>query len=155
MDVEGKYLFEYCYWIMRNKHDADDAFQNIFIRAINNIGKFRGECQLRTWIAKIAQNECNRLLRKRKPVYGESYLADRADDGPSPEDALLADEQDVAAAWAIGQLPDEFRRPVVLLRQDHNYSDIAYILDIPIGTVKSRINRANKRLVVLLADFQP
>jgi RNA polymerase sigma-70 factor (ECF subfamily) len=88
-------------------------------------------------------------------VYGESYLADRADDGPSPEDALLADEQDVAAAWAIGQLPDEFRRPVVLLRQDHNYSDIAYILDIPIGTVKSRINRANKRLVVLLADFQP
>jgi RNA polymerase sigma-70 factor (ECF subfamily) len=77
------------------------------------------------------------------------------DEGPTAEAALVAREKRIALERAIGQLPEDFRATVVLLAQGRSYSEIATILGVSIGTVKSRISRASARLLVLLAEFRP
>jgi RNA polymerase sigma-70 factor, ECF subfamily len=137
--------------------DAEDLAQDVFVRAWRSIGTFRGDSTFRTWLHRVAinvirtsQSQQGRLLR--------IFTARGRDEGPSPDpasgeepvDAILARRQ--AIDRALATLPDELRVAVTLRDlQGLEYQEIAEALDVPIGTVESRIFRARQKLKPLLA----
>ncbi len=148
-------IYGLCLRTLRNTQDAEDVCQEVFLRAAKGIGRFRGDSSLGAWLGAIALNRCRSLRGKRRIVVDEGWIADLPDEGPTAEAALVAREKRIALERAIGQLPEDFRATVVLLAQGRSYSEIATILGVSIGTVKSRISRASARLLVLLAEFRP
>ncbi len=142
-----------CRRVVGTSHDADDAAQEAMIRIVKGLCSFDGRSSFGTWVYRIASNTALDELRKRRrrPML---HLVD--DDGAVPEIADHMAERRVDAIVerlslddAIAGLPDDFRTAVVLRDvADLDYSEIARVLDVPIGTVKSRIARGRS----LLAD---
>ncbi|MBI4883317.1 MAG: sigma-70 family RNA polymerase sigma factor [Actinobacteria bacterium] len=151
-----------CRRITGNEADAADAAQEAMIAVVRGIARFDGRSTFATWAYRIATNASLDELRRRRR---RPQLAgrERDDHGPRPapepidHDAdlriqHLADRFDLDAALAA--LPEDFRLPVVLRDvADLDYAEIAEALDIPIGTVKSRIARG--RAVVAAAISHP
>ena len=126
--------------MMNNDADADDATQNALIAAVRGLPKFDGRSAFSTWLYRITTNACLDELRRRgrRPVPIDTF-ADRpvADVGVAD---LVTGRHDIDAA--LGTLPPEFRAAVVLRDLcDLDYAEIAEILKIPAGTVRSRIAR--------------
>src|SRR5438445_993464 len=129
---------------------ADDLTQEVSVRAFQAFGDFRGEAAAFTWLYRIAVNVVNRQRERRR----ELLLLDApevsqlpADEACGPETvALQADRR--AAVWsAIGRLPEELRTTLVLhVYEELKYREVAAILNVPVGTVKSRLNHAMRRL---------
>ena len=129
---------------------ADDLTQEVSVRAFQAFGDFRGEAGAFTWLYRIAVNVVNRQRERRR----ELLLLDApevsqlpADEACGPETmAFQADRR--AAVWsAIGRLPEELRTPLVLhVYEELKYREVAAILNVPVGTVKSRLNHAMRRL---------
>jgi RNA polymerase sigma-70 factor (ECF subfamily) len=136
--------------------DADDLAQDVFVRAWRSLAGFRGDSTFRTWLHRVAINvirssqaKQGRLLRmfvsRREP---EDAPLDPPS-GDEPVDTALARRQVIDRALAA--LPEELRMPVTLRDvQGLEYKEIAALLDVPIGTVESRIFRARQRLKPLL-----
>lgn len=139
-------VYSVCLRVTGNAEDAADATQEAFISALRKLGQFRGDAAFTTWMHRVAINACYDLLRKRsrQPML---HLADD-DDLPTPEPGPPApDHADEVvgthdAAAALAMVPEEFRIALVLADvQDLPYEQIGRILDVPIGTVKSRVFR--------------
>lgn len=145
----------------RNPQDADDLVQDTFVRAFQFFDQFVGGTNARAWLFRILTNLfINAYRRKvREPdrlSYEEMedfYLYNRLSDahlhegGETPEQAVVRKVQVEAIQEAIYRLPDEYRETVVLADlNDFSYQEISEILDIPIGTVRSRLSRG-RRLV--------
>ena len=135
-------------WLTRNDHDAQDVVQEAVLRAMRYFGSFRGE-QARPWLLQIVRNTSHTWLRENRP--GELVSLD-ADDAPI-EAAAPAEHEPMALAArhadrtaidrAITALPVVFREVLVLRElEDLSYKEIARIVDVPIGTVMSRLSRA-------------
>jgi len=148
-------LYNTVWRLVGNAEDARDLVQDTFVRTYENLGSFRGGSSLYTWMFRIAVNAGLSHRRRRKPL----RLAD-ADDGedgrpigwadPSsvnPADPLDAAETEAIVQRALGEL-DADQRAVVVLRdiQHLDYQEIADILEVPAGTVKSRLHRARLAL---------
>jgi RNA polymerase sigma-70 factor (ECF subfamily) len=142
-------------WLVRNDHDAKDVVQEAYLRAFKYFGGYRGG-EGRTWLLTIVRNSCYSWLQRNRA----RELTDAIDETPedvaldfaNPELLLLqgADAQMVRAALA--ELPIEFREVMVMRElEELSYKEIATIVDLPIGTVMSRLARARKRLHSLLA----
>src|SRR5277367_2156919 len=146
--------------------DAGDIVQEVFLKVFRNIGSFRGRSSLRTWIYRIAVNEAHNrrrwLFRHR---HNEICLEDDnphldtpcerslPDDDPSPFDRALNSERHALIESALERINPCFRAAVVLRDiEDLNYEEIAEILQISIGTVKSRILRGREGLRQRLAE---
>ena len=141
-----------------NPQDAEDAAQEVFLKAYSGLQRFRGDAKLSVWLYRITCNVCTDMLRRRKEIV--SLSAEKEDGTPALE---LSDERFDPAAIAerselrekVGEaltmLPEEARR-ILLLREiaGQSYEEIARTLELDMGTVKSRIFRARKRLCVLL-----
>lgn len=138
-----------------SEEEACDATQEIFLRVWRGLGGFRGEAKLSTWVFQIAWNYL-RLLRRRSgrqhPLVADSdevaLAVERAPDpGPDPERRATAGEQLDLVQAAIDRLPEQFR-VILWLRDGENrpYEEIAAVLDVPIGTVRSRLARARQAL---------
>ncbi len=131
---------------------AEDAAQEAFIRAWVNLPSFQPSAPLKSWLYRIAINAALDVLRK-KPE--ESLEENRAmmitDQGQSPESALLQKERVALVRQAMQDLP-EASRSVLVLREygELSYQEIAKVLDVPVGTVMSRLNYARTRLRELL-----
>jgi RNA polymerase sigma-70 factor (ECF subfamily) len=142
-----------CRRIVGTSHDADDAAQEAMIRIVKGLRAFDGRSSFGTWAYRVASNTALDELRKRRrrPV-----LRVVGEDGEVPEVADQLAERHVEAIVerltlddAIAGLPDDFRVAVVLRDvADLDYREISEVLDVPIGTVKSRIARGRS----LLAD---
>ena len=138
--------------------DAEDLAQDVFVRAWRSLQGFRGESTFRTWLHRVAinvirtsQTRQGRLVRVFAPRDHDEVRLDPAS-GEEPLDITLARRQVIERALAT--LPEELRVAVTLRdMQGLDYKEIAAALDVPIGTVESRIFRARQRLKPLLAPL--
>ena len=144
-----------------NSEDASDMTQEAFIKAYNSLQSFRGDSKFSVWIYRIATNVCLDFLRSksRRPTVslsvedneGEEVQLDVADESQSPE--LLLDRQMTRESVRRGleTLTPEYRQ-ILLLReiQGLSYDEISQALGLEVGTVKSRIFRARKKLCAFL-----
>ena len=127
---------------------AEDAAQETFIRAWSHLGSFRLDSSLRNWLYRIALNTATDMLRKDKRILpGDVDDFQLADPQPGPEGIYLQEERTALVQAAIQSLPDASRAVLVLKEYEGlSYREIADALDIPIGTVMSRLNYARKTL---------
>lgn len=133
--------------------EASDLTQEIFLRIFRHLAKFRGSSSLKTWIYRVALNHCrSRLGRKRpapQPLTGPEGETVREIPDPrrSPEDRAVAAAESRLVAAALARLPRRFAEAVTLRDiEDLTYQEIAEVLQVRIGTVRSRIARGRERL---------
>jgi RNA polymerase sigma-70 factor (ECF subfamily) len=131
-----------------NAQVAEDAAQETFIRAWSHLGSFRVDSSLRNWLYRIALNTATDMLRKEKRILpGDVDDFQLADPQPGPEGIYLQEERTALVQAAIQSLPDASRAVLVLKEYEGlSYREIADALDIPIGTVMSRLNYARQVL---------
>ena len=146
-----------------NSEDAADMTQEAFIKAYNSLSAFRGDSKFSVWLYRIVSNVCLDFLRSknRRPTVslsvedddGEDTQLDVADESQSPE--LLLDRKLTrdSVRRGLDSLPPDYRQ-ILLLRemQGLSYDEIAQALGLEVGTVKSRIFRARKKLCTFLID---
>jgi RNA polymerase sigma-70 factor (ECF subfamily) len=151
--------------MVRNQEDARDITQNAFIKAYESLGSFRIESSFYTWIYRISMNlaidHCRRGQRRKTSSFdeavGQSDEETPIDPLPAPDNpqkALQRKELQATILAALGQLPEEHRE-VVLLREveGFSYKEIADMLDLPEGTVMSRLFYARKKLQTTLKEL--
>jgi len=138
--------------------DPDDLAQDVFVRAWRNLGSFRGESTFRTWLHRVAINVIRTSQSRQGRLMRLFVSRDRDEEPPEqpagdePVDTALARRQVISRALAV--LPEDLRIAVTLRDlQGMDYKEIAAALDVPIGTVESRIFRARQKLKPLLAPL--
>jgi RNA polymerase sigma-70 factor (ECF subfamily) len=132
---------------------AEDVAQMTFIRIWEKLRSFRTGGNFRGWLCRIAANLTIDMLRKDKPTTDITTLP-LVDPGQGPERATMMDEQAMVVRRAIMTLPVPSRAALVLREYEGlSYKEIADTLGIPMGTVKSRINDARRRLQNELSAF--
>ena len=132
------------------EEDARDATQDAFLTALRKLSSFRGEAAFTTWMHRVTVNACYDLLRKRQ----RAPLLDRGQDererGPEPPpspDHAASSDLSIDVQRALMQVPEDFRTVMILHDvQDLPYEQVAAIVGVPVGTVKSRLHTARKRL---------
>lgn len=141
---------------------AADLTQEIFLRVFRHIDQFCGRSSLKTWIFRIALNHCRSCLSRRllptQPLaeelpgeQGSTSGAVLADPGRGPEELAVAADEGRRVAHALACLPDSFREAVVLRDLEGlSYEEIAEVLGVRLGTVRSRIARGREQLRALL-----
>ena len=136
-----------------NREDAQDCLQEAMLRIYRSISSFKGQSSFGTWVYRITMNTCLDELRRKKNKAAAS-LDSLVDAGWSPTDESDTPEKHSERkalrrelSGAIRELPEDMRSAVVL-RDIHGYSydEIAQVLDVNVGTVKSRISRAREKL---------
>jgi RNA polymerase sigma-70 factor, ECF subfamily len=131
--------------MLGREEDALDATQDAFLTVFRKIDQFRGESAFTTWLHRIAVNACYDILRKkaRQPVLHLAGEDDRMPEaGPPVADHAGEVAGGIDVARALLEVPEDFRAVLVLADvHDLAYEEIAAILDIPTGTVKSRLHR--------------
>lgn len=138
--------------IVRNESEAEDVVQDAFVLAFTKLRTFKGNSAFYTWLYRIAYNVAITRLRRRKPTVSiegasESSRLDFADQGPPPDAHLQSEEQVRQLNLAMERLSQEHRAILVLREMDGlDYDAISEILDLPIGTVRSRLHRARGQL---------
>lgn len=159
--------FNVAYRILADSAAADDATQNAIISAFKNLKNFRGG-SFRAWLLRIVTNSCYDELRRRKrhpsvafdPVNletGEEIESPKwmLDESSSPEDIVAIGELDQAVQHCLDNLSDEFRVVAVMVDvEGMDYGEVSKIIGKPLGTIKSRVYRARKRLQQCLQSFQ-
>lgn len=141
-----------CRRLCGDDESANDATQNALIRIVRGLPSFEGRSKPSTWIYRIAANAAMDELRARARRPRPTDLVGDPDIGTVPPgDAAVEDRMILDPA--LGGLPEEFRL-VVVLRDlvDLEYTEIADLLDIPVGTVRSRLSRARRQLYRVLGD---
>ena len=153
-----KRVFNCALRIAGNYNDASDIAQEAFIRAFHSIKTFRGDAKFATWIFRIVTNVYLDERKKSKShrqtslddyieLEENSVTRQLQDNGPGPEEIMETKERAQLLQGAINSLPDYQRIIVTLYHIQHrSYEEIAEILKLPIGTVKSRLNRARLAL---------
>jgi RNA polymerase sigma-70 factor (ECF subfamily) len=146
--------------LTRSEEEALDTTQEIFLRVWRGLPGFRGEAKLSTWVFQIAWNYLRAHRRKKGRTLqfiGEEMkdareaVEEARDTGPDPERRAQATELLDRVEAALSELPEHYR-VVVWLRDGENlsYQEIADVLDVPIGTVRSRLARARESLRALV-----
>ena len=161
MAAYEKNVYNLALRMVGNPEDAADMSQEAFIKAYNNLASFRGDSKFSVWLYRIVSNVCLDFLRRQsrrgtvslsmEDEDGDEVQLDIADESQSPERLLERQLTRDAVRRGLGQLPEDSRQ-ILLLReiQGLSYEEIAQVLDIEVGTVKSRIFRARKKLCAFL-----
>jgi len=134
--------------------DADDVTQEIFIDLFKGAAGFRGEAALSTWVYRIAMNHCIKRQRRRGDSAEDAAEDEIADDAPDPAKRAATREMRSEVRGAIQNL-SAVQRDAVILHELHGmtYAQCAAVLDIPVGTVKSRLSNAFRALRESLHDY--
>lgn len=146
-------IYNLCRYFLGNSQDAEDAAQDVFIKAFRHLNYFKPEASLYTWLYRIGVNTC--LDHKRKlrpePLKNESQVEGLASTEPSPERNYQSKEIGQAIQSALEHLSKNSRAIIVLKEiEGLPYEEIAEVLNTSIGTIKSRLSRAREELRRLL-----
>ena len=138
------------YHLLGSTQGMDDVLQEVYVKAYRGLAAFRGDASVGTWLHRIAYTTCiDHLRRKREadPITAETLEQVAVADAPHDD---LAQRQQLHAALAA--LPPEQRVAVLLvLREGYSYTDASQIMDVPRGTVASRVAAARTTLMAVLA----
>lgn len=148
-------VFAVCLRVMGNRDAALDATQETFVTLFRKAAQFKGDSALSTWLYRVAVNTCYDQLRKQKRRRAEPLPDDRdlADAGSA--DRLESVEVRPEIEAALAALPEEFRAAVILSDLEAlPLAVVAEALEVPIGTVKSRVFRARKLLAESLGNLR-
>jgi len=142
-------------WLVHNDHDAEDMVQESFMRAFKSFSGYYGG-NSRAWLLTIVRNTCYTWLQKNRVLALVDPIDDKLDeiglDLADPEMLLLQSLDAQIVRSSLQELPVEFREVVVLREMEGlSYKEIANVVDLPLGTVMSRLARGRKRLQTLLA----
>ena len=149
-------VYAACYHMMGNREDALDCAQETMLRAYRAFDSFRRDAHFSTWITRIAMNVCTDELRKRKNTFSldemrEETGFDIQDESPGAYAQLEEKERMRLLRDGMNSLVPEARQLIVMRDvQGMRYEEIADALELPLGTVKSRINRAREKLSAIL-----
>ncbi|WP_440116009.1 RNA polymerase sigma factor [Paenibacillus sp. QZ-Y1] len=164
MDDYGNDVWNYAYFLTKSAEQADELSQEVFIRAYSGISHFRGECSLKTWLLTITRNTTFTYRKSRffrSSLWGETLSFKTSDQEPSGEknvasgnyvhpsaETEVISREHVHEIWDIIMgLPDKFRELLLLhLKYELTTSEIAEMLGISTGTVKSRLSRAKAKV---------
>ncbi|MES2137557.1 MAG: RNA polymerase sigma factor [Pseudomonadota bacterium] len=164
VSANNQRLFRAAWSILRNRDEAEDALQSCYAKALAAIGSFEGRSSLTTWLTRIAINEA--LTRKRAQARRRNHLEAEGvqvletyreqlangSSAPSPEAEAAREQLRSMLEQAIGKLPENFRTVFVLHEiEGVSVDEAALVLDIPTGTVKTRLMRARLKLQQALA----
>jgi RNA polymerase sigma factor (sigma-70 family) len=142
-------------WLTRNEHDAEDIVQEAFLRAFRSFGTFEGGRDARAWLLTIVRNSCHTWYRQTRSH--ETSVEWDIDSQPAtatwsdPEAILVKNANSKLIRQAMDQLPFEYREILILRElEELSYKEISQIVEIPLGTVMSRLSRARKELYIRL-----
>lgn len=150
-------------WLCGNRADAEDIVQDAYLRAFKYFDRFRGG-NARPWLLAIVRNACFSWLKQNRPkelvfvgdarVEAEAEADRRGETIPSPEADLLRRQGADTLNQSVAALPVEFREAIILREiQGLSYKEIAAVIDVPIGTVMSRLARGRKLLLASLREI--
>jgi len=155
-------LFATAMRLTRNRADAEDLVQDTFVKAFRFAGQFKRGTNLRAWLYTILHNTWRNSRRdaSRDTVEVDSEQVEQAAAGPgggepveTPERILMRSTLDADLQGALDELPDAFRQAVWLRDvEEFTYAEIAEMLNVPIGTVMSRISRGRRMLFERLSS---
>jgi RNA polymerase sigma-70 factor, ECF subfamily len=159
----GEMVYNLALRLSGNREEAADLTQEIFLRVYRHLGSFGGRSTLKTWIFRVALNHCRDRLSRHYPATlpiddrteeGEPAFADPA---RSPEEMALAADEGRRVTEGLSLLPQVFREAVVLRDLEGlSYEEIAEVLGVRVGTVRSRIARGRDQLRCLLeSGYEP
>ena len=153
-------LLRFLRGMLRNEHDAEEVTQEAFLAAYRNLNQFEGRSSFATWLRRIAYNLA--VDRQRNQRVARTYLAqtrppEHSTDSHDNPARMAIEHETRACVWtglqklAIGQ------RNILLMRemQGLDYAEIAQVLDVPVGTVRSRLHRARCELKEILLAIDP
>jgi len=163
------YIFRTVYYQVSDHDRADDLAQQAFVNAYEALDEFEGRSSFRTWIYRIARNLCysehRRRARNREQPVG-TFLPGRSDEdgetafpepahdaADSPDQSVVRDEKETIVREVVRGLDDTFCEILTLRElEGHSYDEMAEMLDIPVGTVRSRLYRAREAFEEALED---
>ncbi len=155
VSMHEKSVYRICFRFFDDENEASDAAQEVFLKVFKSIARFEGRSSLKTWIYRIAANTCITIAEKKKREkegllqtmihWWNSLKQD------SPEDEILDREvrqlNQQIVSEKVAKLPESYRMPVILKDiEGLPLEKISEVLEIPVGTVKSRINRGRRLL---------
>ena len=159
-------IYHVAYRMLGDSAEASDVVQEIFLKVFRHISGFKGEAALKTWIFRIAFSEILNRLRSWKRRYkhatvsldedanGKTATDIAVNTGPTPEEVLQTKEREAAIQQALRRLSHDHRSIIVLRDiEGFSYNDIADVLGISVGTVKSRLARARGDLKQALMRY--
>jgi RNA polymerase sigma-70 factor (ECF subfamily) len=158
VDLYKDKIYHLAYRMLNNKHEAEDAVQETFLRVYTNLHRYDEQQKFSTWIFRIGTNHCIDRLRKRKhSAYsldaempdgeGNDYYSMLPGNEDTPEKQIILSETQLQIRKAIDALPEKYKS-VVILRylQDMSLQEISDVLDMPVTTVKTRVHRGREYL---------
>lgn len=155
--------------LLADKSEAFDVTQEVFLTLFKQIRRFRGECSLKTWLYRVTLNQAanrnrwwrrrfrgrNRLVSITRGLDDEEFVFEPVSREPTVDQHLLSSEAREAITEALAALPFEQRAAVVFRDVEQlSYEEIAAVVGVSVGTVKSRISRGRDKLRLALEKFQ-
>lgn len=171
-ELIGRYqrpVFSLIYRLVRDREKAEDLAQDTFIKVLNNIDRYKPEYKFSSWIFKIAHNTSLDHLRKKEPetlsIDGSPHARTAAEveastitpesGGENPEEYTLNRQLGAEIEDALGTLRADYRTAIVLCHvEGRPYEEIAEIMEVPLGTVKTYIHRGRKELMQRLEHLR-
>ncbi|HEV8714331.1 MAG TPA: sigma-70 family RNA polymerase sigma factor [Candidatus Binatia bacterium] len=160
------YIYTACLYLTRNKEEAEDLFQETYLRAFRFFHQFTPGTNCRAWLLTIMhnvfKNRYPQYLRAARTLefdgaaheYEKKLLADGEAGRDDPAEMLLSRLVDSEVADALRALPEEYRSTLLLVDiEEMTYEEAAAVLECPIGTIRSRLSRARRLLQAALATY--
>jgi len=147
-------VYHLAYRTLHDVEEARDVAQEAFFKAFRSLRTFKPGAKFSTWIFAIAYHACCDRLSRRKR-YSNEELPERADTGVGPEHQAIAHDDARRLRAAIDALPEKYRSVITLYHlQGREYEEIAQVLGLPMGTVKTHLFRAKEHLRKLLVEAE-
>ncbi len=145
------------FYFVRDREDAWDIAQEVFVKAHRGLQRFRGDASFKTWLMRITTNQCKDFFKKRRlptvSLDGGEQTWDMPSHGPTPERAARARELGQAIDNALAKLSHKHRTAFILREfEGLSYEEMAAVMQCSMGTVMSRLHHARKKLQRLLIE---